>query len=137
MTFSRSTDYSAIRELLMDPRAQRRMTGEAVRFVGVGPGADLEYVTATEGSKLVAVFVVLKEIEVHFCFSPESWGRTIEISKEFLKWAWENLNSSVLIGPVPTRNRLALKLAKRAGFKESHYSDRDDLTYVYCERPAA
>lgn len=136
MTFTRSTDYRAIHELLSQPECLRRMTGLPMpESVGPQPGTD--YVLVEQEKKNVAVFVILNGLELHFCFCKEVWGRTLEIAQAFLEWAWKNYDTSVFIGPVPKRNRLAVKLAKRCGFKESHYTDRDELVYLYCERPQA
>jgi hypothetical protein len=135
MTFTRSTDYAAIKALLSEPRCWRRMHGGPVQAIEVGPREGTEYVTATENGKLVGVFVILHGIEVHFCFIPAAWGSTLEISKAFLDWAWANLDTPVLIGPIPARNRLALRLAKLAGFCISNYTDRADLIYSYIRRP--
>lgn len=133
--FTRSTDYNAIYAMLTRPACWRRMhEGQRTAFeIGPRPGA--EYVLATERETNVAVFVILEGIELHFCMIPEVWGRTLEIAKAFLRWAWANLETSLLVGPVPRRNRLALSLAKRAGFKESDYTDRGDLVYLYIQRP--
>ena len=137
MTFARSTDYDAIRALLCEPACWRRMHGGEVHAINVGPHKGLEYVLATIMGKPVAVFLILSGVEVHFCFTPSVWGSTLEISKAFLDWAWSNLDTPLLVGPIPARNRLALNLAKRAGFRESHYTDRDDVIYTYIQRPEA
>lgn len=113
------------------------MTNRSLQSLDVGAREGCEYVLGKQNGEPVAVFVILEGIEVHFCFAPEVWGRTLELAKEFLQWAWANLDTPVLIGPVPARNRLALRLAKQAGFKESHYTDTDELIYLYVERPAA
>lgn len=137
MTFTRSTDYEAIKALLTEPRAWRRMCGAmgTPETFEVGPKDGLEYILATEHGKPVAVFVVLQGVEVHFCFAPGVWGRTLEIAQAFLEWLWSHAETAMLIGPIPKRNRLALSLALRAGFKKSDYTDREDMVYTYMKRP--
>ena len=134
MTIESSTDYAAIEGLLREPRALRRMGAD--REFQVGPRPGLQYVLVREKGYPVAVFLILAGIEVHFCFSPRVWGKTLEIAREFLEWAWENLDTPLLVGPIPTHNRLARKLALSAGFSEYPCKDKENLIYTMIERPA-
>lgn len=137
MTFERSIDYATIRAIFERPECWRRMTGsEALQQFTVGPRAGYEYILVKEEGNPVAVFLVLENTEVHFVFIPEVWGRTLEIAKGFLDWAWIHIDTPVLIGPIRKGNRLALKLAKRAGFVEYPH-DEGDLIFTVLQRPAA
>ena len=136
MTIERSTDYAAIRKLLTDPRSYRRMTTEPLESFVLKPRSEVEIVAVKEAEELLAVFLIIQGIELHFCYSPAVWGRTLAIAKAFLEWAWANLTTNLLVGPIPERNRLALKLAKRAGFQEHPGQDGDGITYSPLQRPA-
>lgn len=130
MNFAVSTDYAAIRKILTDPRCMRKMDP---RPFEVGPREGLEYVLAVENNKPIGVFLILDGVELHFCFSPDVWGHTLDVARGFLDWLWSNSTANVLVGPVPKRNRLALSLALRAGFKE--YGSDDQLVYLTLQRP--
>jgi len=56
--------------------------------------------------------------EVHVCVAPSHWGRTERIVLGFLAWVWTATNLRTLVGPVPSYNRLALKLALATGFQK-------------------
>jgi hypothetical protein len=122
LLFERSTDYGAIRKLLIEPRCYSRMTGNghASADLDVGPRAGIEYILARECGEPIAVFLLATrggETEVHFCFAPEAWGRTKPIAIAFIDWVWANTIHTRLVGPVPSHNRLALRLAMACGFE--------------------
>lgn len=132
-TFERSTDYALIRSILTEPRCFRRMTARLALeadALEIGPLEGIEYIVVfeeipklnAEGNRLVsqpvAVFLIVQGCEIHFCFVPAAWGRTVPIARAFLVWVWENTNAKKLLGPVPIHNRLALRLACAVGFTE-------------------
>lgn len=84
----------------------------------VEPHDDLEYIVARLDADPVAVFVILETSEIHFCFLPIAWGYTQKIAQDFLNWLWGNKSVDRFTGPVPSYNRLALKLAKSVGFSQ-------------------
>jgi hypothetical protein len=140
LTFARSTDYAAIRRLLVDPHCYRRMAGPGgpdPEALEVGPRESVEFVLAEENGLALAVFLLVRlagaEAEVHFCFAPEAWGHTRAIAQGFLRWVWANADLTRLVGPVPTRNRLALQLAKACGFSE--FDTDGGLTLLEIRKP--
>ena len=121
MTFSRTTDYPLIRHILTQPQCWRRMVNDAApepASLPIEARPDLQYILAEEWQYPAALFL-LRDCgtfgEVHFCFLPHAWGRSEAIAREFLAWVWANTDFKRLVGPVPSYNRLALKLAKQAG----------------------
>lgn len=57
--------------------------------------------------------------EVHTCLLPIAWGDcAISCAKALIEWVFRNTTCERLITSVPTTNRLALRLAKRAGMLE-------------------
>ncbi|MCC6475281.1 MAG: GNAT family N-acetyltransferase, partial [Burkholderiales bacterium] len=71
--------------------------------------------------RAIALFVLVEHgdgAEVHFCFRPEVWGRTVAAGKAFVEWVWRETEIERLIGPVPTHNRMALALARAVGFQD-------------------
>ena len=126
MTFERTTDLELVRQIITNPACYRRMANDqapplshfqAVRQDGI------EYIVARENHEPVALFLLVSLLlgtspEVHFCFSPQCWGRTREVALGFLTWVWANTPYRRLIGPVPAYNRLALRLALAVGFRQ-------------------
>jgi RimJ/RimL family protein N-acetyltransferase len=122
VTFERTNDLDLVREILTDPQCWRRMTDDQAPapedFQPLArPG--LEYVIAVDSGRAVALFVLIERgsaAEVHFCFRPEAWGAAAAIARAFVEWIWRETQLQWLLGPVPAHNRLALQLAKKAGF---------------------
>lgn len=127
MTFHLTTDVALIRSLLTEPRVYRRMVNDAApsaeRFgelVGNHPG--MRYVVAEDSGTMLGLFVVQADLDydagadIHFCFVPEAWGRSVDVAQGFLKWLWSETHFQMAIGRIPEYNRLALKLAKQVGF---------------------
>lgn len=53
----------------------------------------------------------------HFCVFRCGWLHTVEIAKAGLAWLKSERPVEVLIGRTPSSNRLAVRFAKRCGFK--------------------
>lgn len=135
MNFERSTDYELIREILTEPRCYRPMghTAEEMEYFEVGPAPQIDYILAREGARPLAVFLIVQGVEIHFCFVPSVWGHTLPIARAFVAWVWANTDAKVLLGPVPAHNRLALRLACAAGFRE--YANRGGNVLTEIRRP--
>jgi RimJ/RimL family protein N-acetyltransferase len=121
-TFERTQDLDLVREILTAPPCWRRMTDdqapspEAFQPIAC---AGLEYVVAVRDGRALAIFVLIVQdaaAEVHFCFRPEAWGESAPIARAFVEWVWRDTPWTWLMGPVPEHNRLALRLAEKAGF---------------------
>ena len=56
--------------------------------------------------------------EVHTCLLPRAYGNSIAASKAAIRWVFVNTPCTRLITAVPSDNRLALRLARRAGMLE-------------------
>jgi hypothetical protein len=160
-SFARSSDYALIREILTEPRCWRRMRHPSVETFLVAPVEGIDYILAYEhercgcdpvhdyvpicapydeqvercvaGRRPVAVFLIVQGVEIHFCFVPEAWGRTLPCARAFLTWVWTYTDAKRLLGPVPIHNRLALRLACACGFKE--YATRGGHVLTEIERP--
>jgi RimJ/RimL family protein N-acetyltransferase len=125
--FARSTDYSLIRPILTDPKCYRRMVHDGARpreLATVGPVRGADWIVAFDGAGAAAAVFLLAEIwagsgvaEVHICCAPRVWGSTVALVREFLAWAWGATRYEEIRGPVPSYNRLVLRLALRAGFE--------------------
>lgn len=149
MTFELTTDYELVRSLLTEPRCYARMRNDEApnpEELQVGGFAGVRYVIGLDGKVPVAVFMLIgskSKAVVHFCMSPHKWGDTEPIAIEFLEWAWKNTRLIWLKGPVPSYNRMALRLALAAGFKpegiEENVGKKNgklfDLCWLAIERP--
>jgi RimJ/RimL family protein N-acetyltransferase len=120
MTFERTTDLGLVRRILTLPSCYRRMandTAPSPEVFRIWLSDQVEYILAREGGRPAALFLLVQPApEVHFCFLPWKWGHALPVARAFLKWTWVNTSYRRLVGPVPAYNRLALKLAKDAGF---------------------
>lgn len=123
MTFEVTHDYALVARMLSDLRCYRRYANDTApspdsveAFVSKSSAG---YILASEDGRPCAVFVFRweKRPEIHFCFAPEVWGRTLPIAKGFMAWLWASTKLKRVVGPVPAYNRLALRLAKAAGFQ--------------------
>jgi RimJ/RimL family protein N-acetyltransferase len=56
--------------------------------------------------------------QVHCCLLPESFGRTAEVLRAGFRWFWRQSGSQRVEARIPSFNRLALRLANKAGMME-------------------
>jgi RimJ/RimL family protein N-acetyltransferase len=56
--------------------------------------------------------------ECHTMLLPKAHGKAVEIAKQALAWAFENTQAERVITNVPDFNVLALRMARKVGFKE-------------------
>jgi RimJ/RimL family protein N-acetyltransferase len=126
MTFERTGDMELVKRILTDKRCWRRMCDDSAPAPDVFAPvqrAELQYVLARDRGRLLGLFILVVRdtaAEVHFCFSPEAWGRrtTVKTGQAFVEWVWKSTPLTWLLGPVPQHNRLALTLAKACGFSD-------------------
>ncbi len=127
MTFERTTDLELIRSILTHPMSYRRIVNDAAPPIWafqpeLKPG--VECVIASDARGPLALFLLCKwqtdprAAEVHFSALPLTWGRSSAVVSAFLAWVWENTPLDILIGKLPSYNRLALRLAKEVGFEK-------------------
>lgn len=152
--FERSTNYELIASILTNSAVYRRMVNDSApepEDLFVGPVAGITYVVAHDESGPIALFLLAGNehaagiSECHFCYIPEAWGKTKKIADQFLSWVWRETSLYRLIGPIPSYNRLAAKLACAVGFRsfdtKPNAGTRNgvsfDLYYFEINRPAA
>ena len=110
LKFEFTHDLGLVRSVVTEPHRYHYMANDAAPRLSAFQVTDGEYVLATDDEKPVAVFV-LRGNEVHFCFNECRWRRMVEIGKAFVEWI-----GRPLVGPVPSYNRIAFRLAKAVGF---------------------
>ena len=54
---------------------------------------------------------------VHLAIAPSQWARGVQAFREVVNWAWERIGMQRIAGEIPSDNRHALRLAKKAGFE--------------------
>lgn len=126
MTFERTNDMGEVKRILSEGRCWRRMVDDSAPLPEAFTPRQrdgLTYVLARDRGRLLGLFVLVAQetaAEVHFCLLPEAWGRstTVKTGRAFVEWVWENTPLTWLLGPVPSHNRLALRLAKACGFTD-------------------
>ncbi len=122
--FARTTDYAAVKSILTDKRCFHRIVNDSCPPLDQFEPEGMERFTAVlarEDGEAVGIFLLADGTkpgfcEVHFCFVPAVWGRTIAIGRAFVAWVWEYTSLVCLRGPIPSYNRLALELAQECGF---------------------
>lgn len=63
--------------------------------------------------------------EAHFAFLPEVWGEQAQTAfRDMLRWISANTGIKRLVGEIPRSNSLAIKFARRAGFKMYAINER-------------
>lgn len=151
MELQTTRDTELIKAMLVEPHCWRRMVNDSAPMreaFDIPERPDIRYVTANEAGNPVALFLLCSRpcpvtAEVHLCMHPAVWGRSRTIFREFLAWTWGHTGLMRLIGPVPSYNRLARKLAESVGFREYHrayecgikHNRAFDLIYMELERP--
>lgn len=153
MIFEFTENFELVRRILTDARCWRRMVNDsapAMEAFEVGPSPNIRHVVAYENGLALAVFVLVamshpQAAEVHFCILPDEWGDSKRIADGFLAWLWQKTSLMELAGPVPSYNRLAIKLAKAVGFVQSIRVDQAviksgksyNLIHLEMQRPVA
>ncbi len=83
----------------------------------------IEYILAVDNGNPQALFLLCTtdtqdSAEVHFSMMPSVWGdRAVDIARAFVAQVWRDTQLKRLFGLVPSYNRLALRLALKAGFE--------------------
>jgi len=119
-------DRGLVRSILTNPRCYRRMVNDAAPMLEdfeVAPETGCQYFVAERSGEVAGLFVLRKieadVAEVHVCIVPAAWGTSAAIVRAFLAWAWQNTGYGKFVAPVPGYNRLALRLARSVGFRQS------------------
>lgn len=124
-SFARASfaDHEAAGEILDDARVWRRGAPGATPSklqAWVLECADFTLARDADG-RVIGVFLLIgqgQDAEIHLAVSPRAWGASFGILIEYVEWIWKTTLYKRLIGPVPEHNRLARRLALRAGFTE-------------------
>ncbi len=154
LRFEYTTDTALVRSILTLPRIYRRLGDDskpAAKDFRVRADHRASWVLAkterASGETAAALFMLVPivggRVECHFCVLPQFWGRGIEIVRAFVEWVWKNTRYRKITGPIRGDNRLALKLAREAGFsvllvkaaKLMRYGKPVDEVIVGLDRP--
>jgi RimJ/RimL family protein N-acetyltransferase len=122
--FERSFDYDLIRSIITHPAIYPHMVSDgACAPEEYRPCEDsgISYMLVRDDDELIGMFMLVPQTsvcwEVHSCFLPNGRGRAITAYKAGIQWIWENTPCRKLVGNTPSDNRLALRIAERAGLK--------------------
>jgi RimJ/RimL family protein N-acetyltransferase len=134
MTFEHTADYGMVEMILTNPRCYRMMVSDLAppraefRMSG---GNYTPILCRADDGLILGMFLLVpltgQSAEVHLCFVPSAWGQVEEAGKQFLAWIWRETHLQTLLGPVPSYNRLALRVAKACGFREA-YTEKVNAT---------
>ena len=148
-SFHRTRDFALIQKILCDPRLWPRMVNDdapPIETFHVSDNPRIVPVLVRDRGEAVGLFLLVPEgdqAEIHVAFLPDAWGRTVEATKRFLDWTWTSTRFHRLVGPVPSYNRLALRLALQSGFEPfdrqpagTKHGKRFDHIFLQVERPS-
>ena len=134
ITVERVYDMDAIRKIVTAPEVYSHISDDGSAKAEDFTPADSEqviYLGVKKDGDLRGVFAYIPQnaacIEVHTCLTRSLWGHSCEAAKESVKWIWENTRFVRIMTNVPTYNRLAMKLAVKAGMKKFGQNPRSFL----------
>lgn len=124
LAFARITDYDLIKRTITHPKIYRWHCDEkspAAEYFR--PPGNVLYLAVYEGAEYLGLFALVpinaETWEVHTCLLPSAWGpRALRAYREGIGWVFRNTDRTRIIGRIRPDNRLALRIAKRAGLKE-------------------
>ena len=112
-------DVDFIVSCVTNPMVWDKLTDDGAPELYYPPlGSGIMWVRAGDDGVFLLVEQNHVTYEVHTILLPRARGRAVEIGKEALKWAFANTKAKRIITNVPETNQLALRLAKKVGFKQ-------------------
>lgn len=150
MHFTTSTDYDLITWILTNPKCYAAMPPDdapPAREFRVGPMEGVRWVIGWVGAVPICTVMLVrkhKKAHMHFCITPRAWGKANEIAERFLGWLWKaDKQLRELIALVPSYNRMAIRMANRAGFRldgiepsdNTKHGKRFDMYHFAMTRP--
>lgn len=124
LSFERTTDWKLIKQIVTEPKNYRQIADDsAPKPVDWEPvkHEQIWYVLIKEKGEVRGVWCFFPENSVtwraHMCFLPGIYGRTQRATRELIAWIWAHTTCKRIVGSVPRRNSLALRLVCAAGFQ--------------------
>lgn len=65
--------------------------------------------------------------EIHCCLTPKWWGKSVEASRESMKWMIENTGCRKIVAHIPENNTLTIRLAEKVGMTPEGISRKSFL----------
>lgn len=126
MTFERTHDLELVRGVMTHPRIWRFISDDGSPEAGDFTPSDhpsVWYMKALDGAEFLGIWMFVPQtsvcFEVHTCLLPSAWGpRATQAAREMAEWMWANSPALRIVTSIPVINRLAIRLARNAGFTE-------------------
>lgn len=126
MNFWETHDLGVVKRILSHPRIYPHITDDfspPVESFEPGIHPNIHYVLAVSDEDNILGCFVFEEHspvvwEVHTCLLPEAWGSSERICRMVAEWVFSRTEVNRIVTQVPAHNRLAYRLAKRAGMTE-------------------
>jgi len=137
MQFCITHDMELVRSVLTHPKIYPHIVDDGCPPASEYIPQDLPtvwYVRVDDDGEFLGLFVFTREStatwEVHTCLLPVAYGlRAWAAALTVVEWLWANSPAHRLITKVPETNRLALKLAERAGFERYGLNPKSFLKF--------
>ena len=131
----RSHDYKAIRALAIHPRILPQISDDFTSDPKQWQPIESEQVVYLLGADDAGpfgfgIFIPQTHIQfaAHVAFLPRSYGNlALTAFKEMLAWMWQNTQARRIVGEIVRENKLAIRFARRAGFKIYGINDQSYL----------
>jgi RimJ/RimL family protein N-acetyltransferase len=124
ITFKRTWDTTLVESIVTHPKLYRFSSDDrSPRAEDWRAPVDPRcwYVLAYEDDELLGLYLVIEDFEaweIHVCLLPSAWGETaLRASREIAPWLFARSECPRLECAIREDNRLALRLALRAGFR--------------------
>lgn len=123
LRYERTFDYDRVWRIIAEPRIYRAIMDDGApadpgEFV-VAAYESIWYVLCYDGPELLGCFALFPQNsttwQVHTILLPQAWGRATDAARGFVEWVWANTPCLRITTVVPVFNRLALRLAEKAG----------------------
>lgn len=125
LTIERTFDYELVRSFITHPRVYGSLTDD-----GCGPADSFKpceseaviYALVKLDGEPAGVFMFVPEnsvtVQVHTCMSPRVWGQSDVAARMTAHWLFTTTGVVRINTQVPVYNKLAERLALRAGMKQ-------------------
>lgn len=125
ITVERTFDFELVKSYITHPRVYEHVSDDscppASEFQPCESGMVIYALVRFDGEP-AGVFMLVTEnavtLQVHTCLGPNAWGKSVEAAKAAAEWVFSTTKFLRLNTQVPVCNKLAERLALKAGMTQ-------------------